>query len=320
MAFQIKMKSGQIYDLDKPLIRLGRAQDNNIVLSDQTISRYHLNLYQNEGQIILENAGSSIGFKVNGKSAGNNTTAQPGDEVQIGNLSFVIGVDGSFKKTATNSATNSPHRASGLNPVRLLIVAIVLIVLGVAFMEEEKPVSKQVSQNPPKLKPLKLPDHLGENMDTRGATEITAAGRFKEAMRDYFNQNYVRAINGFQDALTLDPSHSKARYYLNNAELRLESLIKRTLKDAELSFRLSKYQRSRLQSARALNTLSEQIPGFARKIADEKKRARNPATVDHEIILLSIPCKETQLAKECEKGIEILRLSRRALGEEGTLK
>lgn len=72
------------------LIKVGRGEDNDVVLNDPTISKYHLEIFVDvEGNVFLTDLESKFGTKVNGKLINDSIELNPFDEVTIGDqISF----------------------------------------------------------------------------------------------------------------------------------------------------------------------------------------------------------------------------------------
>ncbi|MBN1873442.1 MAG: DUF3662 domain-containing protein [Anaerolineae bacterium] len=54
------------FDLTQPIIHIGRALDNDLIIEDRRVSRYHAQLRRRYGRYILQDLGSSGGTSVNG--------------------------------------------------------------------------------------------------------------------------------------------------------------------------------------------------------------------------------------------------------------
>jgi pSer/pThr/pTyr-binding forkhead associated (FHA) protein len=67
------------------LIKVGKGEDNDVVLNDPTISKYHLEIFVDvEGNVFLTDLESKFGTKVNGKLINDSIELNPFDEVTIG--------------------------------------------------------------------------------------------------------------------------------------------------------------------------------------------------------------------------------------------
>lgn len=56
----------RVFDLGMPTVRIGRAFDNDLILEDRRVSRYHAQLRLRYGRYMLQDLGSSGGTLVNG--------------------------------------------------------------------------------------------------------------------------------------------------------------------------------------------------------------------------------------------------------------
>jgi pSer/pThr/pTyr-binding forkhead associated (FHA) protein len=67
------------------LIKVGRGEDNDVVLNDPTISKHHLEIFVDvEGNVFLTDLQSKFGTKVNGKLINDSVELNPFDEVTVG--------------------------------------------------------------------------------------------------------------------------------------------------------------------------------------------------------------------------------------------
>lgn len=85
-------RDGDVLPLGQRLIRVGRAPDNDVVLDDPSVSRYHLELsWRGQGYVVTDR-GSSYGTAVNGRrlDPGQDVDLRDGDEVGIGTLRTVV--------------------------------------------------------------------------------------------------------------------------------------------------------------------------------------------------------------------------------------
>ncbi len=73
------------FPLDGDALSIGRGVDNDIVLSDFSVSRNHARLLRENGAWVLVDQGSTNGIRVNGKKA-RREKVKPGDVLEIGTL------------------------------------------------------------------------------------------------------------------------------------------------------------------------------------------------------------------------------------------
>jgi pSer/pThr/pTyr-binding forkhead associated (FHA) protein len=113
----IIINGAEIYPLEKVTINIGRKSDNDIVLSEQHISRYHAQLRARDGKFILVDLRSTGGTSVNGERI---SEAQliPGDVISIAGIPLIYGessmADQIDQFTARKSRTKSGDSRSGL--------------------------------------------------------------------------------------------------------------------------------------------------------------------------------------------------------------
>jgi pSer/pThr/pTyr-binding forkhead associated (FHA) protein len=81
--------NGERLKLEKPVIRIGRALDNDIVLQDASVSRHHAEIERRDGVFLMRDLGSQNGTWV----ADNRITEvrlTPGDHLRIGDAAFTF--------------------------------------------------------------------------------------------------------------------------------------------------------------------------------------------------------------------------------------
>src|SRR5688500_13000207 len=89
--YELRAADGNTFSLRGEVIRLGRASDNAIVVNDPAVSRYHINFYLKDGELIAEDAGSANGFAVNGQPCkGSSVKLTLGDKIVIGTKEYRV--------------------------------------------------------------------------------------------------------------------------------------------------------------------------------------------------------------------------------------
>ncbi len=81
------------FDLGGPLITVGRASDNDVIVDDPLVSRHHCQLKLQHGAYGFVDLGSRNGSTVNGQSV-QEVALGPGDLIRVGNTSIEFGVHG----------------------------------------------------------------------------------------------------------------------------------------------------------------------------------------------------------------------------------
>jgi pSer/pThr/pTyr-binding forkhead associated (FHA) protein len=82
------IKGDRTVDLTASVITLGRALDNDVILEDRHVSRYHAELRQRYGKYILRDLGSSGGTAVNGFPI-QEIVLRPGDLITLAGVDII---------------------------------------------------------------------------------------------------------------------------------------------------------------------------------------------------------------------------------------
>lgn len=338
MIFELRTSKGKVYKIQGEFRTLGRSKENDIVVEDNAISRHHLNFFIKNNFLIVEDAGSQNGFLINGEKVEQPTQLKTGDKITFGHETYLVVPEGfsgpmsfdipKIKKTA--DATKGIHTQSfeikgvpQLQNKRIFLWGAVGLFL--AFLYYSSNVSAPIKGNRNKLEealaPLPSEGYLEEDPTPKTQNELMADSRLKEAIRDYYNDNYSRAIIGFQTALTLDPSNEEARSFLERSSAQLKYQIENMVFHADKAFRLRHFKRAKGLAVAALNILTERTPGYIRKIAQQNAGLEdNRIPINQEMNLMELPCEQAQHVEICKKAMEIMKRSRVLLGEENTLK
>ncbi len=88
--------AAQAVALDRPIIKIGRAQDSDLVLAHPSVSARHAMLTrQPDGSVLVQDLGSTNGTFVDGERVdGRGVLAKPGARVTVGGVSIVLGEGG----------------------------------------------------------------------------------------------------------------------------------------------------------------------------------------------------------------------------------
>ena len=82
------------FPLGGDVVMIGRGEGCDLRIPLGDVSRKHCSVVQSEGQLLIQDLGSSNGTYVNGKRI-QEASLRPGDQIRIGSLRFVVQVDGS---------------------------------------------------------------------------------------------------------------------------------------------------------------------------------------------------------------------------------
>ena len=79
----------QVYRIEKAVVNIGRQLDNDIIVEDKRVSRYHAQIkYQPNGQFMIFDLGSTNGITINGTPGIRQHTLRNGDRFTIGSYDF----------------------------------------------------------------------------------------------------------------------------------------------------------------------------------------------------------------------------------------
>jgi pSer/pThr/pTyr-binding forkhead associated (FHA) protein len=81
---------GQELALKRSIVSLGREEDNEVWLDDDTISRYHAELAWDKGQVYVTDNDSLNGVLLNGRRIRTSMLVKPGDELEVGGHRFAL--------------------------------------------------------------------------------------------------------------------------------------------------------------------------------------------------------------------------------------
>ena len=90
-AFLI-VDGNRIFPLNRPVVNIGRRNDNHLVLADPRVSRAHAQLRALRGQYVLFDLNSTGGTAVNGNRV-HQHTLKPGDVISISGVPLIYGED-----------------------------------------------------------------------------------------------------------------------------------------------------------------------------------------------------------------------------------
>ena len=80
----------QTFNLDSNLIRIGRAEQNEIIIDAKGVSRFHCQITREDGKLVLEDLNSTNGTLIGGQPLRQPYTLSTGDEVFICNEKLVF--------------------------------------------------------------------------------------------------------------------------------------------------------------------------------------------------------------------------------------
>jgi SARP family transcriptional regulator, regulator of embCAB operon len=91
---ELRGKDGQRYRLESST-RIGRRPDNDIVLDDDDVSRYHAVVIDTGGSFVISDLRSTNGVQVAGRRIRGSATLSDGDHIRIGGYEFTFQISAS---------------------------------------------------------------------------------------------------------------------------------------------------------------------------------------------------------------------------------
>lgn len=240
---------GRVFELSIDDIHLGREDDNDIVIADESVSRLHAKIEKSPtGEYFISDNNSKNGVYVN-KQKIQSVALNHGDIIQMGHFTFRFKVPGhsapnlKLANPTSTEATKFRSFSGGAqsNRKRLFLYGGLVIFIGIAIMfssdeskqdttAETKPVKKEETDFVPSQAPefkenasmsngSSLEDPLikteKEISKLEGQENFVKEAElyFRKGQRDYFNKNYHNAIVNFDAAISLWGQHPLASYY-----------------------------------------------------------------------------------------------------------
>ena len=111
-AFLI-VNGDRVIPLDQLVINIGRKSDNQIVIDDPHVSRYHAQIQKVKGRFILVDLDSTVGTSVNGKNI-KQFFLKPGDVISLGGVPIIFGQGEA--ETVDEAVDTLPVPAPGTGP------------------------------------------------------------------------------------------------------------------------------------------------------------------------------------------------------------
>ena len=89
-ALLIDRRANRTHELNRPEMRLGRASDSDIKLESEKVSRRHAMIMLEGDTFYIQDLGSANGTFVNGKQVRDRVALYNGDEVRLGDQTFLF--------------------------------------------------------------------------------------------------------------------------------------------------------------------------------------------------------------------------------------
>ncbi len=257
-------QSGVAYKLVGQKLTIGRSPDSHIVLQDNKSSRLHAIMEMRNGQYWITDQGSQNGIVINGTVV-RESILKSGDQITVGETMIRFGPPMPLSLINTTPA-HAPTKSASLNLRNsflpksfptigkknpLVFAAFVGFVIVVIILTMKTQSTKSTYQIKDEAAMQTRIDNLNQTNEQR-QKEIASAGKDSEqyaeaqafylrGFRDFRENNFSRAIQNFETALSLFPNHPLAKRYLERSRLKLNETITQALERGEKDFELQKY-------------------------------------------------------------------------------
>lgn len=128
--------NAQAFHLGNLPLRFGRDPSNEVILDDSNVSRFHAEIREHNGGLLLADLGSTNGIKVNGELLAQKELNSH-DVIQIGDCVFEYLPSGVLSKGAPKfsaiAGDSKVTRRRGMNRLQKIAAAIVVILGGLYF-------------------------------------------------------------------------------------------------------------------------------------------------------------------------------------------
>ncbi|MCZ7618011.1 MAG: FHA domain-containing protein [Myxococcota bacterium] len=94
---------------DRPVLRIGRMRENDIVVDSPAVSRFHVQLQLDAGRVFLEDGGSENGSLVNARRVRGRQELAPGDRIVVGDYELRVRSRRLDERALVDAATRPPE-------------------------------------------------------------------------------------------------------------------------------------------------------------------------------------------------------------------
>lgn len=237
-------------------IKIGRGDNNDVILHDPRCSREHAVLRITSQAVMIEDRGSSTGISVDGQK-GTHAFLSNGSKIVIGSTTFL------FKKVIAHSKVPSTKpsygvqgletKASGVDPkkIRFYGIVAVVVIIGLLLLSENEPkkildktssIDEEIELSKKRQEAL-MKDQLQSGKASRQYLDAQAS--YTKGLRDYREGLFKSAVSSFSAALAIYPEHPTARRYLRLAQLKMDEQVQFLMQEGARFMEQNKYQHAK---------------------------------------------------------------------------
>ena len=102
---------GKAVEVPAGALKVGRAEDSDLIIASTRVSRNHCEVVNEGTRLVVRDKASANGTLVNSKKV-HEQVLQPGDELQIGPLTFTVEINGIRKRPAAGPGARPQPQAA----------------------------------------------------------------------------------------------------------------------------------------------------------------------------------------------------------------
>jgi|GEM_PF-2030225 len=200
------MEGGKVkeeYPLDENELTIGRAEENKVVLKNETVSRRHVIVKKENNQYKITDLGSSNGTFINNKKVKEKVLSK-GDEIKIGKfvLRFLPGGPDPEPGLFAMALPYQKKLVEAWNkpPMRLGIIGVGVVLIIILI------VSLIPTRSPEKRRTIKVSDK-----------QVTVANLIKQGKKLHEAGQKTKALEVFNRVLQMDPDNLDAQIYVEKS-------------------------------------------------------------------------------------------------------
>lgn len=237
-------------------IKIGRGDNNDVILHDPRCSREHAVLRITAQAVMIEDRGSSTGVTVDGQK-GSRAFLSNGSKIVIGSTTFL------FKKVVASprfpstkesyGVQGSVPKTNGVDPKKIKFYGILagVVVVGLFLLSENE--TKKVTDKPTtiddeiELSKQRQEALMKAQLQSGKASRqyLDAQASYTKGLRDYREGLYKSAVTSFSAALAIYPEHPTARRYLRLAQLKMDEQVQFLMQEGARFMEQNKYQHAK---------------------------------------------------------------------------
>lgn len=241
-------------------IKIGRGEENDIVLNDPRCSREHAVITISPQAIFIEDLNSQNGITVDGQKSPRSFLTN-GSRVSLGSTTLVfkkmIPEGPSLSVVGNNIDGSSTENILASKQKKKNKIIFYAIIVGVALIAVLL-ITENQNKNDLKNKAFSVDDEIDNSKKRQEALfkEQLASGKasrqyldaqasFTKGLRDYREGLFKSAVSAFSATLSIYPEHEAARRYLRLAQLKLDEQVQLTVQEGNRYMDQGLYQNAK---------------------------------------------------------------------------